>query len=287
MSDITYQKSKLVMLVPTPTAEQELKKEDELSIDPLADINLFSNKISIKQKQHEEPIKQQEEQQEEQKEPVKKRVLTDDHKEKLRLSRLKGLETRRRNRELKKQQKLEEEQNKININQKYEVKEETIKQEVIQPIQKVEKHEHEPPVQKSNYNQLEQVKKILHTPTQRHVLEKQQYNKPPEDPDQEFKKFYTMMNRYERIRNAQLNKRKQELLIKQKEEQDKLKKQKEENDKLIKQQQIQKNKYNFGFNKFNGFNGFNGFNNKIMKKPIISNNSNNSNDSNAYLHYFQ
>ena len=27
-------------------------------------------------------------------------------------------------------------------------------------------------------------------------------------PEQEFKKFYTMMNRYERIRNAQLNKRK-------------------------------------------------------------------------------
>ena len=286
MSDITYQKSKLIMLAPTPNPEkeQELKKEDELSIDPLADINLFSNKISIKQK-HEpvEPVKEQEQQ----KQPVKKRVLTDDHKEKLRLSRLKGLETRRRNRELKKQKKLQEEQNKININQKYEVKEETIKQEVIQPIEKVEKHEPVEPVQKSNYNQLEQVKKILHTPTQRHVLEKQQYTKQQEDPEQEFKKFYTMMNRYERIRNAQLNKRKQELLKKQKEEQDKLKKQKEENDKLIKEQQSQKNKYNFGFNKFNGFNGFN---NKIMKKPIISNNSNNSNnsnDSNAYLHYFQ
>lgn len=278
MADITYQKSKLMMLEPIPNPEKELKKEEELSIDPLADINLFSNKISIKQK--EEPIKQKEEPVKQKKEPVKKRVLTDDHKEKLRLSRLKGLETRRRNRELKKQKKLEEEQNKININQKYEVKEETVKQEVIQPIEKVEINEPVEPVEKSNYNQLEQVKKILHTPTQRHVLEKQQYTKQQEDPEQEFKKFYTMMNRYERIRNAQLNKRKQELLKKQKEEQDKLKKQKEENDKLIKQQQTQKNKYNFGFN------GFNGFNNK-KKKPIISNNSNNSNNSNDYLHYFQ
>ena len=269
MSDITYQKSKLMMLAPTPNPEkeQELKKEqEELSIDPLADINLFSNKISIKQKQQEQSVKQKEEHVKQKQEPVKKRVLTDDHKEKLRLSRLKGLETRRRNRELKKQKKLEEEQNKININQKYEVKEEIVKQEVIQPIEKVEINEPVEPVEKSNYNQLEQVKKILHTPTQRHVLEKQQYTKQQEDPEQEFKKFYTMMNRYERIRNAQLNKRKQELL----------KKQKEENDKLIKQQ-TQKNKYNFGFN------GFNGFNNK-KKKPIISNNSNNSN---AYLHYFQ
>ena len=256
MSDINYQKSKLMMLAPEP--EIEIKQEEEnntLSIDPLADINLFSNNNNKKK----EPIKEQ---------PIKKkRDLTEDQKEKLKKSRLKGLETRRRNRELKKQEKLKQEQNKIDINQKYEVKQEQIeipkKEEIKTPYKHIQ--------QISNQVQLEQAKQVLHTPVYKQKLEVKQYSKPVSNPDEEFKKFYTMMSKYERIRNAQLNKRRAELLKKQKEEKLKLQKQQLENDKLIKQQTIKRNSYNFGFNSFN---------NRISKKPS-------SNNDNSYLHYFQ
>ena len=82
-----------------------------------------------------------------------------------------------------------------------------------------------------------------------------------------------MMSKYERIRNAQLNKRRAELLKKQKEEKLKLQKQQLENDKLIKQQTIKRNSYNFGFNSFN---------NRISKKPS----SNNTISYISYLDFF-
>jgi len=256
MSDINYQKSKLMMLAPEPEIEIKQEETNNLTVDPLADINLFSNN-KIKK---EEPIKEEQ--------PIKKkRVLTEDHKEKLKQSRLKGLETRRRNRELKKQEKLKQEQNKIDINQKYEVKQEQIeipkKEEIKTPYK---------PIQTiSNQTQLEQAKEVLHTPVYKQQLEVKQYSKPVSNVDEDFKKFYTMMSRYERIRNTQINKRREELLKKKKEEELKLQKQKLENDKLIKQQTIKRNNYNFGFNSFN---------NRISKKPS-------SNNDNSYLHYFQ
>jgi hypothetical protein len=260
MADLNYNKSKLTIL-----NDDEEPEKVELHIDPLADVNLFSSDGKPEPRQEIQP------------EQKKKKVFTDEHKEKLKIARLKGLETRRRNRELKQQQRLEQEKNKINVNQKYEVKE----TEVIPEPEVIEQKKEIPvnhPVNNTNYENLQQVKHIISTPTQRHVMEKEQYNNKKVDPDAEFKKFYNMMNRYESIKTAKLNKRKKEILLQQKQQQNKLKKQKEENDKLIKSQQNKRNNYNFGFNSFS---------NRISQKSFIKKKQHRPNeDDHDYSQYF-
>tara|TARA_R110002074_G_scaffold143538_1_gene290643 strand:+ start:1987 stop:2694 length:708 start_codon:yes stop_codon:yes gene_type:complete len=234
--DIPDQKNRLITLASEvePEPEPEIYTDDELKIDPLADINLFSEKKRIIKKElvelKVEPIKIKQ----------KRKPQTNEHKEKLRLSRLKGLETRRKNRELKRKQ-MEEQENNKQLEEKM-TETETLNNDVY----------------------IENARKIIKNPEVRKKVDVRTYEK--EDPDAEFKKFYSMMSKYENIKNKHLRLYKEQLKEKQLKEQ-KLKEQKLKEEQLRKKP-ILKKSYSFSNNKY-----------RMLKQT--------TRDENEYLKYFQ
>ena len=226
--DLQPMKNKMIILEEPEIEIEPEKKEpeihsDDLSIDPFASVNMFKKKEKIEKVPIiEKPLIID-------KKTKKKRILSEAHKASLERGRIKGLETRRLNR-LKKKQEKEALKNKgkkpevIDINP---IKTPEISQEPIQIV-----------------------KKIQEQPILRKEMEKTQYKQNPED---EFKKFYTMMDRYQNIKHKQYSikqqKLKQQQLIKQQQllKQQQLKKEQEKL-KVKKQKSLYGNRYGNRYN---------------------------------------
>jgi hypothetical protein len=199
MSDLNLGKSKLQKLAePDPPAASELK------IDPLADVNLFENKknnvkIIVEEKTQvavEEPLVKE-------KKPRKKRVLTEAHKARLAAGRLKGLQTRRR-------KKLEKEA--LKAGKPIPVYEPAAP--VIPVAAPVPSPVVAPPTA------IKVAKQLINNPTKMAEAQTAMYKKAePYDEDSAFKRFYSHMSKYERIRSAQIKKENARLVKEQKERQ--------------------------------------------------------------------
>jgi len=202
MSDLNYEKSKLMELKPESDEEYDSTStndtSNELEIDPLADVKLFNNKSKPTKKIEvvkqpitslvEEKPKIQEQSttiKEVKPKQRKKRVLSAAHRAALERGRLKGLETRRKKKE-----------------------------------------------EKMRLKQQKPIEKRVQIAEQ-----KQQYVKPASNPEDEFKKFYNMMSRYKQIKKKKYQEYKKQQTMKLKKQQEILKKQKEEQ---MKKQQQQK-----------------------------------------------
>ena len=207
MSDLNLGKSKLQKL-----SEPEAPPASELKIDPLADINLFENKkkkpvknvkIIVEEKTQvavEEPLVKE-------KKPRKKRVLTEAHKARLAAGRLKGLATRRR-------KKLEKEALKAG-----------------KPIPVYEPPTPAAPVAvapapvapapaPAPVAAIKVAKQLINNPVKMAEAQTAMYKKAePYDEDRAFKRFYSHMSKYERIRSAQIKKENARLVKEQKERQ--------------------------------------------------------------------
>lgn len=201
MSDLQSIQNKMISLESDdePQQVEEINDSDlkiDLKIDPLSSVNMFKKeKESIKMDDLSVPPTIN-------KKIKVKRKLTDAHKKALELGRLKGLEKRRLNRLKKKQEKinLQKEQVKINI------KPDTPKEEVL---------------------------KLISDPPIRQKLERQSYAPRPSQED-DFEKFYNMMDKYQNI------KQKQYILAKEKQRKIQIKKQQEKQQMIQKQTKIKK-----------------------------------------------
>lgn len=191
MSDLNYEKSRLMELKPETDEDYESTStndtSNELEIDPLADVKLFNNKSKQPKKNIEvvkqPPVQEKQVVDPEVKQPIvekpkkqrKKRVLSAAHRAALERGRLKGLETRRKKKE-----------------------------------------------EKMRLKQQKPIEKRVQIAEQ-----KQQYVKPASNPEEEFKKFYSMMSRYEQIKMKKYQEYKKQQTLKLKKQQEILKKQKE------------------------------------------------------------
>jgi len=205
MSDLNLGKSKLQKL-----SEPEAPPASELKIDPLADINLFENKkkkpvknvkIIVEEKTQvavEEPLVKE-------KKPRKKRVLTEAHKARLAAGRLKGLATRRR-------KKLEKEA--LKAGKPIPVYEPATPAAPVAPAP-APVAVAAPPVAA-----IKVAKQLINNPVKMAEAQTAMYKKAePYDEDRAFKRFYSHMSKYERIRSAQIKKENARLVKEQKERQ--------------------------------------------------------------------
>ena len=184
MSDLNLGKSKLQKLAePDPPAS-------ELKIDPLADVNLFEKKNNVKITVEEKTQVAVEVPLVKEKKPRKKRVLTEAHKARLAAGRLKGLQTRRR-------KKLEKEALKAG-----------------KPIPVYEPATPPPPVAVPSpvvapappVAAIKVAKQLINNPVKMAEAQTAMYKKAePYDEDSAFKRFYSHMSKYERIRSAQIS----------------------------------------------------------------------------------
>ena len=197
MANIARDRNPMIQL----KTEKKEPEVDPLTVEPLPESVMFEKKkakkvdfiepennqvndtteIKIKEESQipvEAPLKK-----EKVKKPRKKRQLSAEHLEKLRLGRLKGLETRRRRaaeRKAKAQAIIAEK------NAKFEAK-----------VTKKAESEHQRTLNLAKKLKNQQVRKQYET---RQV---QKASSTPQDPDAEFKKFYKMMSRWEQIKIKQ------------------------------------------------------------------------------------
>lgn len=174
-------------------AQPKIEEPDPLDIEPLPDAKMFSKpkggsqkvKILVEEKKTEEPIEAPLKLEKPVKKPRKKRVLSEAHKKALAEGRKKGLATRKAKAEARKAKA------QALLNEKLEKR-------ASRQANKIEKEE------KATIKLAKKMKnqKI------RKEYESKQIASSSADPDAEFKKFYTMMSRYENIRNNQRAKRK-------------------------------------------------------------------------------
>ena len=200
MSDLNLGKSKLQKLAePAPPAS-------ELKIDPLADVNLFEKKknnvkIIVEEKTQvavEVPLVKE-------KKPRKKRVLTEAHKARLAAGRLKGLQTRRR-------KKLEKEA--LKAGKPIPVYEPATPPPPVAPVPSPAVAP-APPVAA-----IKVAKQLINNPVKMAEAQTAMYKTAePYDEDSAFKRFYSHMSKYERIRSAQIKKENARLVKEQKERQ--------------------------------------------------------------------
>ncbi len=178
MANLAPDRNPMIRLTTT-----EKPKEDPLKVEPLSEQVLFEKKegkkvtIQEPEKIHvEEPLKKQKPAQKR-----KKRVLSEAHKEKLRQGRLKGLETRRR----------KAQERKMRAEQLLKEKETAYTAKISQKADR----EHE--------RTLKLAKKLQNKQARIPYEKKQIQKATTSNPDAEFQKFYTMMNRYESIKIKQ------------------------------------------------------------------------------------
>ena len=213
MSNLNLGKSKLQKLAePDPPANEKLK------IDPLADVNLFEQKkddnknvkIIVEEKTQvaiEEPLVKQ-------KKPRKKRVLTEAHKARLAAGRLKGLATRRRKKLEKEALKAGKPINTIEASAPTPAPVAPIARVTpVAPIARVD-------VPVAPVQQIKVAKQLINNPIKMAEAQTAMYKKAePYDEDRAFKRFYSHMSKYERIRSAQIKKENARLVKEQKERQ--------------------------------------------------------------------
>jgi hypothetical protein len=222
MSDLNLGKSKLQKLAePDPPANEKLK------IDPLADVNLFEQKkddnknikIIVEEKTQvaiEEPLVKE-------KKPRKKRVLTEAHKARLAAGRLKGLQTRRRKKLEKEALKAGKPINTIEASAPAPAPVAPIAR-VNVPVARV--NVPVAPITRVNVpvapvQQIKVAKQLINNPIKMAAAQTAMYkkNNDPYDEDRAFKRFYSHMSKYERIRSAQIKKENARLVKEQKERQ--------------------------------------------------------------------
>jgi len=190
---------------PTPPPVEN----EPMEMEPLNDSHLFDKKkkVTISEPEHivepieapiEKPVKKKR----------KKRVLSAEHKAKLEAGRLKGLETRRRKKA----------ERQAKIKELKQAKEQMYYKKRGLGPEKTGVQVNNTAVTKDIYVEPKKMastaKKIIENPEVRHQAETKTIRE-TKDPDAEFKKFYGMMSRYEKIRFNQ----RQEYLKKQKAQQ--------------------------------------------------------------------
>jgi len=168
-------------------AEPKVQEPDPLDIEPLPESKMFSKptqkvKIVVEEKKTEEPIEAPLKLEKPAKKPRKKRVLTEAHRKALAEGRKKGLANRKAKaaaRKAKAQALLDEK----------------LEKKASKQAGKIEKEERAT---------LRLAKKMKNQKIRKEYESKQVASSV--DPDADFKKFYTMMSRYENIRNNQIAK---------------------------------------------------------------------------------
>jgi hypothetical protein len=192
MSNVARERNPMpVLREPTPPPPEE----DPMTMKPLDNTHLFESKkeVKIKEPQIEaEPA------------PIpsivpkkkKKRTISEAHKKALEAGRLKGLETRRRKAQERKALKAKEKKEKKlrRVAERVGLDPNSIQYANNEPESKA------PPVINNHKDTVEIAQAIKEEPKIRKAVEskKSSYN-----PDDEFKKFYTMMSKYEAVRYQQ------------------------------------------------------------------------------------